>query len=243
VTAPDLLRLATDRAGGTPEEWLTAALAGADGQVLDIRCASEHPATHLSFGSFSPSESEGTSGQMVGPSARRALGRADRFPVPTNAAGAVRAVMCLPVVEPLDGLFAELRRVLRPGGTLAALVPSSPRPIDPGVWRRPARAAQGAVRRALAGHPGFRHRAATDRLAWLFASADFAVLTDQRRVFSLPVPDPVSAASVVSGLVPAGLWPPDLEPERLRRAADALAEVAAPGVRLPVPLRLVLGRR
>jgi SAM-dependent methyltransferase len=221
------------------------ALAGADGRVLDLRCAPEHPATHLSIGSFRPSATLRAHGHAVVPSAGRGrvLGRADRFPVPTNAAGAVRAVMCLPVVESLDGLFAELRRVLRPGGTLAALVPSSPRPIDPGVWRRPTRAAQGAVRGALAGHAGFRHRAATDRLAWLYASADFAVLTDQRRVFSLPVPDPVSAARVVSGLVPTGLWPPDVQPERLRRAADALARVAAPGVRLPVPLRLVLGRR
>jgi SAM-dependent methyltransferase len=222
---------------------MTAALAGVDGRGLDVRCAPEHPATHLSFGSFSLSASLRPSDQVVGPPATRAVGRADRFPVLTNVAGAVRAVMCLPVVEPLDGLFAELRRVLRPGGTLAALVPSSPRPIDPGVWRRSTRTACVAVRFGLAGHPGFRHRAATDRLAWLFASADFAVLTDQRRVFSLPVSDPVSAARVVSGLVPAGLWPPDLEPERLRQAADALAEVAAPGVRLPVPLRLVLGRR
>jgi SAM-dependent methyltransferase len=151
--------------------------------------------------------------------------------------------MCLPNLEPLDAFFTELRRVLRPTGTLAALVPSAPRPLEPMTWPRSARAALTALVGALPGHPGFRNGAARDRVSWLFASADFAVLADQRRVFWLEIADPATAASVVTGLVAAGVWPPDVEPSRLQCAAAALAEVAAPGVRLPLPLRLVLGRR
>jgi hypothetical protein len=171
------------------------------------------------------------------------MGDAAQLPVRTNGAAGAAAVMCLPSLAPLDPFFAELRRVLRPTGTLAALVPSGHRPLEPVTWPRSARAALAALVRARDGHRGFRHRAACDRVGWLFASADFAVLADQRRVFWLEVGDRATAASVVSGLVPAGVWPPDVEPSRVRLAAAALAEIAGPGVRLPLPLRLVLGRR
>jgi SAM-dependent methyltransferase len=165
------------------------------------------------------------------------LGRPEQLPVRTNAVAGVRASMCLPVLEGLDQLFAELRRVLRPTGTLVALVPSRPGgPLTtPRAWR--------PLNRALAGHPGFRHASARDHLGWLFTAADFAVLTDQRRAFWVPVPDEISAARVVAGLVPAGIWPPDVEPERLRRAESGLARYAAPDRRLPIPLRMLVGRR
>jgi len=238
VTAPftpfttlDLLRVATDRFGRSPEEWLTAALAGADGPVLDIRCSADHPATRVRL----RWARGGTGG---GPDA---LGRADRLPVRTNAAAGVRATMCLPVLEPLDGLFAELRRVLRPTGTLAALVPSGSG-YGPLRWH-PSRAPGRALDRALTGHPGFRHQTARDHLAWLFHAADFAVLTDQRQVFWLPIPDADTAAAAVAGLVPAAVWPPDVEPERLRHAKAELTRLAGDGIRLPIPLRLLVGRR
>jgi len=141
------------------------------------------------------------------------------------------------VLEPLDGLFAELRRVLRPTGTLAALVPSRPAGpvLAPRGWR--------PLHRALAGHPGFRHESARDHLSWLFTAADFAVLADQRRVFWVPVPDRATAEATVAALGPAGVWPPDVPPDRVRRAAEGLARYAAPGRRLPIALRLLVGRR
>jgi SAM-dependent methyltransferase len=238
---PDLLRLASDRTGWTPEDWLAAALAGAEGPVVEIRCAREHPATHLTLRRMVFDRCAVPDG--LGDRTPVALGRADMLPLRTNAAAGVGAVMCLPIAEPLNSLFAELRRVLRPAATLAALVPSHPRVLETPGWRRRARVAQHTLNRALAGRPGFRHDAARDRLGWLFASADFAVLADQRRVFWVAVPDADSATHVVSGLAAARVWPPDVSRERLRRGAAALAKVAAPGVRLPVALRLVLGRR
>jgi hypothetical protein len=96
---------------------------------------------------------------------------------------------------------------------------------------------------ALAGHPGFRHESARDHLSWLLTAADFAVLADQRRTFWVPIPDPDSAARAVAALLPAGVWPPEVEPDRVRRAVAGLARYAAPGRRLPIPLRLLVGRR
>lgn len=218
-TALDLLRSAKDRSGRSPEQWLTAALSDVDGPVLELRGAAEDRVSIRLLGS-------GT-----------ALAEADRLPVRTNALAGVRATMCLPALGPLDGLFAELRRVLRPTGTVAALVPSRPGgPLTaPRAWR--------PLNLALAGHPGFRHESARDHLSWLLTAADFAVLADQRRTFWVPIPDRDSAARAVAALVPAGVWPPEVGPERVRRAMAGLARYAAPGRRLPIPLRLLVGRR
>ncbi|HEX4250105.1 MAG TPA: hypothetical protein VH008_19730 [Pseudonocardia sp.] len=235
-TAPDLLRSATDRSGRTPEQWLTAALADAEGPVLELRTAAPDPARLVSLRLLGPVGRVGRGEAAPGPSsAGRA--EADRLPVRTRGLAGVRATMCLPVVEPLNGLFAELRRVLRPTGTLAALVPSRPGTllVTPRGWR--------PLNRALAGHPGFRHESARDQLTWLFAAADFAVLADQRRVFWVPIPDRVAAEDAVAALVPAGIWPPDVPADRVRRAAEELARQAAPGRRLPIALRMVVGRR
>jgi len=247
ASALDLLRAARDRYGRSPEEWVTAALGDVEGPVVELRCAPRSPTSLIALwtttGGGAPSDGVACGGKpggaapVGGSRVASVLGRAEQLPVRTNAVAGVRATMCLPVVEELDQLFAELRRVLRPTGTLVALVPS--RPGGPLAIQRAWR----PLNRALAGHPGFRHASARDHLGWLFCSADFAVLADQRRVFWVPVPDGIGAARVVAGLVPAGIWPPDVEPERLRRAESGLARYAAPGRRLPIPLRMLVGRR
>lgn len=164
-----------------------------------------------------------------------ARGRAESLPVASGALAGLRATLCLPTLEPLDALFAEFRRVLRPTGTLVAVVPSRLSLPQARAWR--------PLHLALGGRPRFRHESVRDRLGWLFTAADFAVLIDARRTFWLPVPDPDSATRAVAALGPSGVWPPDLPPEPVRLAAEALARRAAPGYRLPVPLRLVVGRR
>ena len=258
-TVPDLLRGATDRSGRTPEQWLVGALADVEGPVLELRAAAPDPARYVNLrlrppagpdrGARPGADRAGRAGRAAQPDlAGRAeagsawldlAGRAeaDRLPVRTNGLAGVLATMCLPVLEPLDGLFAELRRVLRPTGTLAALVPSRPdAPVLVARGWRP-------LHRALAGHPGFRHESARDHLSWLLTAADFAVLADQRRVFRVPVPDRATAEATVAALGPAGVWPPDVPADRVRRAAEGLARYAAPGRRLPIALRLLVGRR
>ena len=230
--AVDLLGTATDRAGLSPRDWVASALGGLGEPVAVLTGIPGRPSAQVRLR------------RWVGPGGGDAHGGdggvvcdADRLPVRTNGLAAVGAVMCLPSVGPLNALFSELRRVLRPTGTLIALVPSRPAgPLGaPAAWR--------AVNRALRGHPGFRHEVARDHLSWLFAAADFALMADQRRTFWLPVPDPPHAVAAVAGLVPAGVWPPTLEPERLRRAEALLVGHARPGRRLPVPVRMLVGRR
>jgi SAM-dependent methyltransferase len=240
-TVPDLLRSATDRSGRTPEQWLTSAFADVDGPVLELRAATPGPARRVSLRllvAAGPGPDERSlPGRSAPPAEETGLADAHRLPVRTNGVAGVRAVMCLPVVEPLNGLFAELRRVLRPTGTVAALVPSRPGLplLTPRGWR--------PLNQALAGHPGFRHESARDHLSWLVTAADFAVLADQRRVFWIPVPDRAAAEDTVAALGPAGVWPPDVPADQARRAAEGLARYAAPGRRLPIALRLLVGRR
>jgi SAM-dependent methyltransferase len=242
-SAVDLLHSATDRAGLSPRDWVTSALGGLGEPVAELTGIPGHPSAQIRLRRWAgPDGGDADGGDADGGDRCRdrdggVVCDADRLPVRTNGLAAVGAVMCLPSVGPLNALFGELRRVLRPTGTLIALVPSRPTgPLGaPAAWR--------AVNRALRGHPGFRHEVARDHLAWLFAAADFALMADQRRTFWLPVPDPPHAVAAVAGLVPAGVWPPDLEPERLRRAEALLVGHARPGRRLPVPVRLLVGRR
>lgn len=232
--AVDLLAAATDRAGLSPWDWVAAALGGLGEPVAELTGIPGRPRDQVRLRRWTGPGGGGPGGGGRGDGA---VCDADRLPVRTNGLAALSAMMCLPSVGPLNALFRELRRVLRPTGTLIALVPSRPAgPLGaPAAWR--------AVNRALRGHPGFRHEAARDQLAWLFAAADFALLADQRRTFWLPVSDPPDAVAAVAGLVPAGIWPPDLEPERLRHAEALLVSHARPGRRLPVPVRMLVGRR
>jgi SAM-dependent methyltransferase len=213
---------ARDRDRHSPHDWLATAIARAAPRV-ELRVSARHH--------------DGTLELRRAGSETAIAAHHGRLPLRTSSLGAVALDMCLPSLPGLDPLFSELRRVLRPTGTIAALVPSRPgwSPTELRVWW--------PLHRALGGRPRFRHESARDQLHWLAAAADFTVLTDERRTFALPVPDAASARCVVHGLVVDGVWPPDLEPSRLDLACDALARYAGPGRTLPVPLRLLVARR
>jgi SAM-dependent methyltransferase len=160
-----------------------------------------------------------------------------QLPLRTGSVAAVALDMCLPSVPGLDRLFSELRRVLRPAGTVAALVPAAPMRslAELRAWW--------PLYRAMGGRPKFRHESARDHLHWLLNAADFAVMADDRRTFWLPIPDTQSAERVVDGLVADGVWPPDVTTDRLALAHAAMIGCAAPGRTLPIPLRLLVARR
>ncbi len=157
------------------------------------------------------------------------------LPVATNAVDGLALLLALPVVDDVDGLFAELRRVLRPGATLVVVVPSVVvRSTADLRWRSALRPA----------HRGpWRHRSALDRAGWLLSAADFAVLGDDRVPFALPLPTSDTAGSAVDALTAAAVWPPGLGPDARAELTAALVEHAGPGRRLPVPLRRLVARR
>lgn len=157
------------------------------------------------------------------------------LPLADDAFDGVSLGLGLHLVVGLDALFAELRRVLRPAGTLVVVTPSvSVRSIGEARWR----AALRPVRRGPWGH-----RSALDGAAWLLAAADFAVQGDDRVPFVLPLPDADAAQRVVATLPAVGMWPPGL-PDPVRRDLVAeLARRAGPGRTVPVPLRRLVARR
>ena len=151
-----------------------------------------------------------------------------------NSADAVLLVLALHRSADPAGLLADVRHALRPGGTLVVVTPSAAhRTLTDLRW-------SGALRPVRRGP--WRHRSALDRAGWLLAAADFAVLTDERRTFALPLPDAGAARDAVDALPAAGLWP-DLEPSARARLTGALAGRAGPGRHLPVPLRRMVARR
>jgi hypothetical protein len=69
----------------------------------------------------------------------------------------------------------------------------------------------------------------------LLTSADFAVLKDDRELFSLPLPDEAAARAAPAALGAAGLRPPGL--------VDAEVLTPLAGGALPVALRRLVTRR
>lgn len=144
------------------------------------------------------------------------------LPLRTRSVDRVAVPMLLPHLRDIDGLFAELRRVLAPHGLISVLVPA-PRSFG---WRGT------ALRKAVRG--AWRHRSAVEHPEWLAAAADFAVLADDRLDFTLDGDAPSDGADE---LCAAGVYPPDL-PGRAR------ADLAAHRTALrTVRLRRVVARR
>lgn len=164
--------------------------------------------------------------------------RADALPVGARTVDAVRAAMCLQVLTPLDDVLAELRRILRPGGTIVALVPSGLFGI--GIWRHLS-GVTGWIRvmRTLElRSESWPNPQARDRTAKLLAAHGFQIDSDQRTVFSRQVTNPAEAALMIDGLYLPGV--PDAS---IARAKQVLASWARPGRELPLPLRRVVAHR
>lgn len=157
-------------------------------------------------------------------------GAANALPLSDKSVGTLVVPLLLPVLEDIDGLFAELRRVLRPHGLVTMLVPGPPS----FGWR--GRGLRAEVRRH------WRNRSAIDHPDWLAAAADFAVLGDDRLVFTMTGDTgPHPHGAVVDRLCTAGLHPPELPTDvRGRVAAHHAARAGRP---MRVGLRRLVARR
>jgi SAM-dependent methyltransferase len=146
------------------------------------------------------------------------------LPVRTRSVERVAVPLVLPLLQDMDGLLAEIRRVLAPHGLLSLLLPA------PASWGWRGRHLRQAVRES------WRHRSAVEHPEWLASSADFAVLADDRLSFRLTDGGAEPVADVAE-LCAAGVYPPDLPAET--RADLAAHRSAARTVRL----RRIVARR
>jgi SAM-dependent methyltransferase len=216
--------------GSKPVPWAAAPLLTAE-RVLDLCCGSGPLADALPTGRWLGVDPRAPRG------IRRPLlrGTPGAIPLRARAVDGVALMLALPRLPDLDVMFAEVRRVLRPGGTLVIMVPTAV----------PGSAAELRLAPLLSAvhRSGWLHRSALDRTGWLLAAADFSVLSDDRVSFALPLPDAEAAHALVADLPRAGLWPPDLPAAVRARATAALARRAGPGRTLPLPLRRLVARR
>jgi uncharacterized peroxidase-related enzyme len=222
-----LLAHAVDRHGEQPYRWLVEALRTTPGRILDLACGSAPTAALLPgrrWLGVDASAAELAAAAVLGrcPLVR---GRADQLPLGANSVDGVCAAMCLQVLTPLDTTLDELRRVLRPGGVLVALVPSRMGPSR-GVlaWWRVMRAL--GVRASAWPNPQAR-----DGLADVLRAHGFTVDASERRVFWREVRDPEAARLVVDGL-----YLPDIAPSRVAARPTDAGGLGPPGPQVAVPV-------
>ncbi len=220
------------RADSSPYRWLAEPLQVASGPVLDLACGSAPTRPLLPQARWvgldsSPGELAAARQAGRGPLLRA---RADALPLADHSVDAVCAAMCFPVLTPLDAALAELERVLRPGGMIAALVPARLGMAPSGLfgWMRVMRAL--GVRNQPWPNPEAR-----DGLAKLLRARGIVIDSDERRVFSLDLSDPAGMALLIDGL-----YLPGVDAQRVTAAKRGLAAWARPGRRLPLPLRRVV---
>jgi SAM-dependent methyltransferase len=223
-----ILRTASDGYGTGPLPWVAGPLRDV-GRVLDLCCGSGPLALELGTERWLGVDPE------PGPHGPRVRAAPTALPVRTNSVDGIAMLLALPRLPALDAVFAEVRRVLRPAGTLVVLVPSAS--IRSLAELRCARLL------APVHTVGWTNRSALDRAGWLLHAADFAVLADERVPFVLPLPDADAAAQLVDELPRCGLWPSGLGADVLATLRRRLVARAGPGQVLPVPMRRLVARR
>jgi SAM-dependent methyltransferase len=221
-------------AAGDPYDWLGAAVPGT-GRVLDVACGSAPLWSHLAGRAYlgvdlSAAELALARQRGAGPLLRAS---ATAVPVADETVDTVVCAMALHVIQPLPAVFAEIGRVLVPGGRLAALVPDRGplRGADP-LWLAGLMAALGRT----IGYPG--DTALRHGLPQLLGAAELHLVDDRRRRFTYRLRTPEDADLLLSSL-----YLPGLPERRLRVARRWLHTLARAHAKLPVPLRRILAMR
>ncbi len=226
----DVLAHATDQ-GATPYGWVVDAVGA--GPVLDLACGSGPLAPALAgrgWVGVDSSASELANVRQHG-TGRVALADAVSVPLPDGVVGTVVCSMALMLVDPVDAALAEVARVLRPGGTFVALLPST-RPRTASDTAHYARLLAVLRRRHLA-YPN------DDRLVdatGLMGAHSLRLVEDERRRFACRITSPAVGVMCVRSL-----YLPDVDPGRLA-AGEHLARGWV-GKELGLPLRRLVAVR
>ena len=205
--------------GHTPYRWLARAISPRAATIVDIACGTgamsrelARPGRTVVGFSLSPHE--------LGEAARRSPGpwacaSGLRMPLADESVDAVVSVMGTVVIQPTGRLFAEVSRVLKPGGVFAFMAPTV-------VPLRPSDVATslGVVGRlrALPRFPG-----PTEMTGYVSALVGTGLrkVEDARERYHFTVHDPVDAVDVISAL-----YLPTTSVDRTQRAVDYLVDTA-----------------
>lgn len=227
-----VLRRARD--GGTdPYGWL-AEVVPPGGRVLDLGCGSAPLFRMLAGRSWIGLDTSGA--ELAAARAARAgpLLRASAAAIPLRDASVdmVACSMSLMVATPVPRVIAEIARVLRPGGLLAATIPAA------GPLRPADRAAVAGLIAALGRAPAYPAGRGMAHIPALLAGHGLPVTGDSRRRFGCRLRSTADADRFLSSL-----YLPGVPASRCRLARGYLRFLARLGYEMPVPLRRVTAER
>ncbi|MGB7979689.1 MAG: methyltransferase domain-containing protein [Candidatus Nanopelagicales bacterium] len=219
---------------GDPYRWLRDAAPYRPARVLDIACGSA-PMQPL----FADSEYLGIDLSHAELSVARARGRgpvltADALALPVES-GSLDIVVCsmaIMLLRPIDAAIAEIARVLRPGGTFAAIRPVST-PLLPRDLRTVA-----PLLLALRHTPELPQHFTGRGLGQVITRAGLSIISTQGARFAHPLATPADARLAVEAL-----YLPHVPDTRRDVAAAHLARRAGPGREVPVSLHRVVAVR
>ena len=222
------------RDGGTdPYDWL-AEVVPLRGLVLDLGCGSA-PLFRLLAGrswvglDTSAAELAAARAAGAGPLLQA---RASAIPLRDASVDVVVCSMSLMVTTPLPQVIAEIARVLRPGGLLAATIPAAG-PLLPPDWL----AVAGLIA-ALGRAPAYPVGHGTARIPALLDGHGLRVTADSRRRFGYALRGPAEAGQFLSSL-----YLPGTPAARCRLARGYLRFLALLRREMPVPLRRITAER
>ncbi len=217
--------------GQSPYQWLAEAVP-ADQVVLDLACGNGSLWPHLGDHGWVGLDSSTAELQMARGRGASQVVRADAAAVPlrSGAVGVVVCSMALMLLQPLSTALAELARVMRPGSTLVALLPSS-RPLSPGDLARYAHLLMVLGRR----HFAYPNDSELREPARALSHAGLALVSDQRRRFTCMVSNPEVGLACVRSLYLPG------QSTRRLAAATRVTEKWV-GEQIGLPLRRLVAR-
>jgi SAM-dependent methyltransferase len=231
----DVLVHAFDDRGRTPYDWAAEALAGAlrgqaPARVVDLAWGSAPMSARLEghdYVGMDLSEAELARARVRGLAV--AVADAGRLPLPDASADAVVMSMALMLV-PLRPTLAEVRRVLRPGGTFIATVPHN-RPMPARDWVRYGRLCL-ALRDTGLRYP---NHAPLRAPAAAFSAAGLVLQQDRQIAFTCDLGSPDAAEQLL-----ASLYLPEVHPARMQAGRRVVRRWA--GSNISTPIRLLVAR-
>ena len=208
----DVLADARDRAGRSPYDWLLEAVPAGASTVVDVACGSGPIARRLP--GVRVVGVDQSAGELARATGLRVRARVPALPLAGGCAGAVVTSMALMLMHPLEAVLAEAARLLQPGGTFIATVPSRGEAGSAPLFAD--------LLRTL-GQTGVTYPEPLDDdgLAERFTAAGLTLSGDETAVFVRPVAGAKEAEQVIRSF-----YAPGAGPERLAVAVEKLRQAA-----------------